>query len=64
MMPSLPSSSVLSPCTKVCTLDGEGICVGCGRLLDEIANWSRMSVDEQRAVCRRAEERHQRRKIP
>jgi predicted Fe-S protein YdhL (DUF1289 family) len=64
MMSPPPSSNVVSPCTKVCTLDGEGICMGCGRRLDEIANWSRMSVDEQRAVCRSAQERHQRRKIP
>ncbi len=64
MIPPLPWPSVLSPCTKVCTLDSEGICVGCGRQLNEIASWSRMSVDEQREVCRRAQERRQRRKSP
>jgi hypothetical protein len=38
-----------SPCNKVCTLDPtSGLCVGCGRSLDEIARWSQMS-DAERA---------------
>ncbi|HKE95125.1 MAG TPA: DUF1289 domain-containing protein [Povalibacter sp.] len=53
----LPSSSVPSPCTRVCTLDDRGVCIGCGRELSEIANWSRMSAEEQREVCRNAQER-------
>jgi len=53
----LPSSSVPSPCIKVCTLDAKGICVGCGRTLSEIGQWSRLSADEQREVCRQALER-------
>ncbi|MBB6091360.1 hypothetical protein HNQ60_000206 [Povalibacter uvarum] len=52
-----PPPTVSSPCTKVCTLDTEGVCLGCGRALNEIANWSRMSADEQREVCRKAEQR-------
>lgn len=57
--PPLPSSTAASPCTKVCTLDANGVCLGCGRNLAEIANWSRMSADEQRDVCRRAQARRQ-----
>ena len=57
----LPTLSVVSPCTKVCTLDPRGICVGCGRELSEIANWSRMSAAEQSEVCRRARERREQR---
>lgn len=53
----LPSSKVESPCTKVCTLDLQGICIGCGRSVSEITNWSRLSADEQRDVCRKARER-------
>ncbi|HEY4367010.1 MAG TPA: DUF1289 domain-containing protein [Steroidobacteraceae bacterium] len=45
------SAQVASPCIKTCTLDERQICVGCGRSLDEIAAWSRMSADERRAVC-------------
>jgi uncharacterized protein len=37
-----------SPCVKVCTLDARsGLCLGCGRTIDEIAQWAGMS-DEQR----------------
>jgi predicted Fe-S protein YdhL (DUF1289 family) len=28
-----------SPCVKRCTLDADGICEGCFRMLDEIAAW-------------------------
>ncbi|HIG79957.1 MAG TPA: DUF1289 domain-containing protein [Cycloclasticus sp.] len=36
-----------SPCIKMCTLNEEDICLGCGRLLDEITSWTTYS-DEQR----------------
>lgn len=55
----LPASSVPSPCIKVCTLDPRGVCGGCGRTLSEIAEWSRLSAEQQREVCRRAQERRQ-----
>jgi uncharacterized protein len=30
-----------SPCNDICTTDLEsGLCVGCGRSLEEIANWN------------------------
>jgi predicted Fe-S protein YdhL (DUF1289 family) len=38
-------------------LDAKGICIGCGRDLDEIASWSQMSPEEQQEVCRVAQER-------
>lgn len=41
---------VESPCIKICRLDSAQRCHGCGRNLDEIASWSRMSADERRAV--------------
>jgi len=29
-----------SPCVKICTLDARsGLCLGCGRTVDEIARW-------------------------
>jgi len=47
-----------SPCTKVCTMDAaSGLCVGCGRTLDEIARWASMSNAEGRAVMRLLSER-------
>jgi predicted Fe-S protein YdhL (DUF1289 family) len=43
--------STTSPCTGVCTLNAENICVGCGRRLDEIAEWGRaFDVRKERIV--------------
>jgi predicted Fe-S protein YdhL (DUF1289 family) len=40
-----------SPCTKVCTLDARsGLCLGCGRTIDEIARWSAMSAAERARI--------------
>ncbi len=37
-----------SPCVKICTLDASaGLCRGCGRTLEEIARWTRMSGEER-----------------
>jgi predicted Fe-S protein YdhL (DUF1289 family) len=33
------------------------MCIGCGRLLSEIAAWSTMSHEQQRAVCEAAAQR-------
>ena len=44
--------SVDSPCVKVCRLEAF-VCVGCGRTLDEIRLWSRMSDEERAAVVAR-----------
>jgi uncharacterized protein len=42
-----------SPCMNVCVLDSERVCVGCGRTLEEIARWGRMSAAEQWVVIER-----------
>jgi predicted Fe-S protein YdhL (DUF1289 family) len=40
-----------SPCIKVCTLDARsGLCLGCGRTVDEIARWTEMSTAERARV--------------
>jgi predicted Fe-S protein YdhL (DUF1289 family) len=37
-----------SPCVKICTLDARsGLCLGCGRTIDEIARWTVMSAAER-----------------
>jgi hypothetical protein len=42
-----------SPCSKVCTLDAaSGLCIGCGRTLEEIARWGSMNDAERRAIMR------------
>jgi len=46
---------VASPCVSVCVLDpaGTGVCVGCGRTLDEVAAWSELSNAQRREVVAR-----------
>ncbi len=40
-----------TPCVNVCLLDSEfGLCVGCGRTIDEIASWASLSDGERRAI--------------
>jgi len=51
------SQIVPSPCIRVCKLDPADLCSGCGRTLDEIARWSRMSDTERRVTLMRAQER-------
>jgi len=42
---------VKSPCVKVCQMDPErGLCLGCARTLDEIANWAAMSDAERERI--------------
>jgi predicted Fe-S protein YdhL (DUF1289 family) len=47
----------LSPCIGVCQLDRSNTCIGCGRLLSEVAAWSRMTIEERRKVCELAAQR-------
>ena len=40
-----------TPCVKICTLDaGRGLCLGCGRTVEEIAAWARLTAAERRRV--------------
>ena len=40
-----------SPCVNVCFLDERsGLCVGCGRSGDEIANWAVMTPGQRQAI--------------
>jgi uncharacterized protein len=49
---------MLSPCRKICVHDpSRDICAGCGRTLDEIENWLKMSEEERRAVMEQLPER-------
>ena len=49
---------IATPCVKVCAVDGQsGLCFGCGRSLQEIGGWVRMSVSEREAVMAELPER-------
>jgi uncharacterized protein len=40
-----------TPCVKICTLDARaGLCLGCGRTVDEITRWSLMNASERSRV--------------
>jgi predicted Fe-S protein YdhL (DUF1289 family) len=42
-----PRVSVPSPCRDVCQLDAGGICIGCGRSMAEISEWTRADNDRR-----------------
>jgi predicted Fe-S protein YdhL (DUF1289 family) len=40
-----------TPCVKICTLDARiGLCLGCGRTIDEISRWATMSASARAQV--------------
>ena len=44
-------SVFVSPCVKLCALDSAtGLCVGCGRTLNEIGGWLGLSDGQRRAI--------------
>jgi predicted Fe-S protein YdhL (DUF1289 family) len=47
-----------TPCIDICEIDPRsGLCLGCGRTLDEIACWAEMSEQERRAIMARLPQR-------
>ncbi len=46
-----------SPCVRNCCLDDDDVCLGCGRAIEEIINWSRASDSERALILARAQER-------
>jgi predicted Fe-S protein YdhL (DUF1289 family) len=40
-----------TPCIKLCAVSGQtGLCIGCGRTLQEIARWGAMDEAERKAI--------------
>ena len=52
-MTDAPASAIPSPCLRLCALDGDGMCRGCFRLLDEIAAWPSADEATRRAILSR-----------
>ena len=50
-MSGLPPYDVASPCRDICQLDAGNICVGCGRSVAEITEWSRASRERKLQIC-------------
>jgi predicted Fe-S protein YdhL (DUF1289 family) len=45
-----PRDPAASPCVGICRLDEQATCVGCGRTIDEIAEWSRATEARRRVI--------------
>jgi hypothetical protein len=44
-------STASSPCIGICTIDEpSALCLGCGRTIDEIVGWGRLSEPQRIAV--------------
>ncbi|PCI19564.1 MAG: DUF1289 domain-containing protein [Piscirickettsiaceae bacterium] len=48
-----------SPCIRMCTLNEDDICLGCGRLLNEITSWMSYSDKQRDVLLKVCEERKQ-----
>lgn len=49
--PAKPPPPIKTPCVKVCVVDGEtGLCMGCYRQLNEVAQWTRFTDAERDAI--------------
>ncbi|AYC34795.1 DUF1289 domain-containing protein [Pseudomonas cavernae] len=46
-----------SPCRRQCCLERQDICLGCGRSLAEIREWSAADNERRRQICRLAQAR-------
>ena len=56
---------IQTPCIKICEMDAtSGLCVGCGRTLDEIARWRSMSDANRREIMAELPERLKAAQLP
>jgi predicted Fe-S protein YdhL (DUF1289 family) len=53
-----PNLAPASPCVSVCQLDdANALCIGCGRLIAEIAEWPAASEDRRWQILKSADTR-------
>jgi predicted Fe-S protein YdhL (DUF1289 family) len=50
MFQPIPPHPVITPCIGTCTMGHDGLCEGCFRTGDEIAQWSQLSDIERLAI--------------
>lgn len=56
------SDAVPSPCIDICRIDPDsGLCDGCLRTLDEIADWGGYSEEQKQSVAQELAQRRARR---
>jgi len=45
---------MISPCIRVCQIDRQTrTCLGCGRTIDEITQWTRYTEEEREKIMKR-----------
>ena len=54
---TLNAGAVPSPCIGICRLDAQELCVGCGRTLDEIAEWPLATPARQLEIAHESQRR-------
>jgi predicted Fe-S protein YdhL (DUF1289 family) len=47
---------MITPCVGTCKLDQHSVCIGCGRNLKEIAEWTKMTDQERQLIMDRLNE--------
>ncbi|WP_407692994.1 DUF1289 domain-containing protein [Pseudomonas paeninsulae] len=52
---------IASPCVRQCCLNERDMCLGCGRLLNEILEWGSADHSRRRLICHAAQARLQQR---
>jgi len=52
-----PLDPLASPCVRNCCLDDDNVCMGCGRLLQEIVRWGTASDADKTAILAGSRER-------
>lgn len=52
-----PKPQVVSPCVGLCSLNDEGVCVGCYRTGQEISVWGRLDYEAQLDVMKKVRAR-------
>lgn len=51
---AVPPGPCPSPCVRLCTLNEEDVCLGCGRTLADITGWTKMSEADKQSCVERA----------
>jgi predicted Fe-S protein YdhL (DUF1289 family) len=51
------SPAVPSPCTSVCRLDEQKVCLGCFRHVEDIREWRSADDERRRVICAQAQQR-------
>lgn len=50
---NMQNQEIQSPCTEVCYLDENAVCVGCKRHVSEIADWDKFSEEKKYEIVMR-----------